>query len=363
MSKRTRTPARRTEFSGKPRPKPARPASARTRRSKDLVATIQDIAAAARVSTATVSRYFNAPGKLKAATAERVREAVSASAYVPNFAASELASNRSRIVAAVIPSLAQSIFTSTIQALCDSLAAEGYSVMLGLTGTSDEHVHRQLSSIIGRRPDGIILTGTMLDARTRTLLVSAGIPTIETWDLPQKPIDLVVGVSHEAIGAAVARHCLGRGRRHALVISATGVRALARRYGFSLAMLQAGAPEPAAATFNGSTTFGQGRSAVAEYLDAGKRPDLIFCSSDLSAQGAIHELQHRGIRVPADVAVIGFGDLDFAAHLTPALTTVKIDGAAIGKQAVKFLVERAQGRKIKDTIVDIGFSLVVRDSG
>jgi LacI family gluconate utilization system Gnt-I transcriptional repressor len=338
-------------------------ASGKQRRSKAAGTTIDDIAIAARVSTATVSRYFNNPEMLKAKTAQRVREAVNSSGYVPNLVASELASNRSRLVAAVIPVVAQSIFNSTIQALSDSLAEQGYSVMLGLSGIADEHLQRQLLSIIGRRPDGIILTGPMVDATARKLLISAAIPTIETWDLPKDPIDLVVGVSHEAVGVAVARHALSRGRRRVLIISATGVRALARRYSFSRTMLESGAPEPIAATFAGQTTFGQGRSAVAAHLSAGGKPDLIICSSDFGAHGAIHELQCRGIRVPDDIAVIGFGDLAFATELTPTLTTVKIDGALIGKQAVKFLMQRAQGKKIEHPIVDIGFSLMVRESG
>jgi LacI family transcriptional regulator, gluconate utilization system Gnt-I transcriptional repressor len=341
-----------------------KPLQPKRKRKKNTAATIDDIAAAAGVSTATVSRYFNSPEMLKAKTAQKVHAAVTARGYVPNLVASELASNRSKLVAAVIPVVAQSIFNSTIQALSDSLAEEGYSVMLGLSGNADEHLHRQLMSIIGRRPDGIILTGPMVDVAARKLIVSARIPTIETWDLPKNPIDLVVGVSHEAIGEAVAHHALKQGRRRALVVTATGLRALARRQSFSRAMIAGGAREPLTISFSGPTTFGQGRSAIAAQFDSQAADiDLIVCSSDLSAQGAIHELQRRGVRVPEDIAVIGFGDLNFAAELTPALTTVKIDGALIGKQAVKFLMQRAQGRKIEQPIVDIGFSLIIRESG
>jgi LacI family gluconate utilization system Gnt-I transcriptional repressor len=338
--------------------------SPKRKRPKNSSTTIDDIAAAAGVSIATVSRFFNSPGMLKPKTAQLVRAAVADSGYVPNLVASELASNRSKLVAAVVPVVAQLIFTSTIQALSDSLAEEGYSVMLGLSGIEDEHLHRQLLSIIGRRPDGLILTGTMVDSAARKLIISAGIPTIETWDLPKNPIDLVVGVSHAAIGEAVARHALKQGRRRALAITASGARALARRDSFARTMLEGGAADSLSAIFPGATTFGQGRSAVASHLaEHSKNLDLIVCSSDLSAQGALHELQRRGIRVPDDIAVIGFGDLNFAADLTPALTTVKIDGALIGKQAVTFLMQRARGKTIEQPIVDIGFSLVVRESG
>jgi len=325
--------------------------------------TIDDVAAAARVSTATVSRFFNAPALLSKTTAERVRAAVERTGYVPNMMAGGLASSRSRLVAAVIPTISQSIFSSTIQALTDSLAEVGYTVMLGLTGAADEHVHRQLLSIIGRRPDGVILTGSLLDAAARRQLKATKINTIETWDLPASPIDLVVGLSHQKVGVAVARRALSQNRRCAFVVSANGARALARRNGFSLTMLQGGAPEPTTATFSGTTTFGQGRAAIAAHLDGGGRPEIVVCTSDWSAHGVLDELQRRGVRVPDDIAVIGFGDLDFAADLNPALTTVKIDGGIIGRQAAKFLMQRARGEKIDNPIVDIGFSLIVRQSG
>ena len=274
-----------------------------------------------------------------------------------------LASSRSRLVAAVIPAISQSIFSSTIQALTDALADAGYSVILGLTGAGDERVQRELLSIIGRRPDGIILTGSLLDGAARKQLKATGITIIETWDLPSSPIDLVVGVSHEAIGKAVARHVFAQGRRHAFVISANGVRALARRNSFSRGMIESGAPEPIVATFSGTTTYGQGRRAMAAHLDSNRPCDVVVCSSDWSAHGALDELGKRNIRVPEEIAVIGFGDLNFAAELTPALMTVKIDGGMIGRQAAAFLMMRARGEKIERRVVDIGFSLVARDSG
>jgi LacI family gluconate utilization system Gnt-I transcriptional repressor len=342
----------------KPGRRPAKP-----QRSHFTGTTLDEVAVAAGVSSATVSRFFNSPALLTADTARRVRAAVKDIGYVPNLVAGGLASSRSRLIAAAIPAISQSIFSSTIQSLTDSLAEEGYSVMLGLTGAADEHVERQLLSIIGRRPDGIILTGTMLDAAARKQLRATGIPTIETWDLPDDPIDLVVGFSHQAVGVAVAQRALSLGRRRALVVSATGVRALARRYSFARTMLESGAREPTISTFTGPTTYGRARRAVAAHLDGGQRTDVIVCSSDWGAHGVLDELRQRGVRVPDDIAVIGFGDLDFAGELNPSLTTVKIDGAVMGKHAARFLMLRARGQKIEQPRVDIGFSLIIRQSG
>ena len=327
-----------------------------------LSSTLDEVAQAAKVSTATVSRYFNAPHMLSPQTALRVREAVQQLGYVPNLMAGALATSRTRLVAAVIPAISQSIFASTIQALSDAMVEQGYSVLLGLTGLHDENAERQLLSIIGRRPDGIILTGTALGLDTRRLLKSAAISTIETWDLPRDPIDLVVGFSHEAVGRALAAHALDIGRRRALVVSASGVRARARSSGFSKAMLEHGTPEPVVAFYDGVARYRHGRSAVTDHLLAGGRPEIVVCSSDWHAHGALDALRAHGMRVPEDVAVVGFGDLDFASELDPSLTTVKIDGRLIGQQSAAFLLRRVQHQRIHEPVVDVGFTLIRRAS-
>jgi LacI family transcriptional regulator, gluconate utilization system Gnt-I transcriptional repressor len=345
------------------RPKQSGAPSTRRQPAATSGSTIDQVAAAANVSTATVSRFFNSPERVKPQTAERVREAVARINYVPNLVAGGLASSRTRLVTALIPTISQSIFSSTIQSLSDALTSYGYSVMLALTGVADEQVQRQLLSIIGRRPDGIILAGTQLDESARQKLKQARITTIETWDMPRDPIDLVVGVSHHKIGTAIARYVLERGRRRAFVISASGPRAIARRTSFSKGMVESGAPNPSSATFSHATTFGQGRRAMAEHWDSGNRPDVVVCSSDSCAHGAMEELRSRGVRVPEDVAVIGFGDMEFAAELSPSLTTVKIDGAVIGAKAAEFLMLRSSKEPISRPVVEIGFTLVARASG
>jgi LacI family gluconate utilization system Gnt-I transcriptional repressor len=347
----------------RPAVRPSHKAAGAVARPSTPASTLDAVARAADVSTATVSRFFNTPGMLSPRTAQRVREAVDHLGYIPNLLAGGLASNNSRLIIAAIPFISQSLFASTIQALIETLSDSGYTVLLGLTGASDQRADQQVQSIMSRRPEGLILTGPTLPVETRRRLKSSKISTIETWDLPVDPIDLVVGFSHEAVGQAIAAHALQTGRRRAFVASATGTRALARRYGFAKTLLEHGAPEPAVATFEASTTYRHGRLAVARHLDEGGRPEIIVCSSDWSAHGALDELRSRGVRVPEDIAVIGFGDLDFASELEPSLTTIKIDGAIIGQRAAEFLLRRMHNQPIEERIVDIGFALIRRASG
>lgn len=321
---------------------------------------LADVAQAAGVSAATVSRFFNAPDKLTEATRERVRLAVAQLGYVQNMVAGGLASSRSRLIAVIVPAITHSIFSATIQAMTDALADAGYSVILGLTGEADEHLEQVLLSVLGRRPDGVILTGAVTSREARGKLRAAGVPVIEIWDIPDDAIDRVVGFSHREVGRMVAEHALARGARRALLISAAGRRAADRRAGFREAFEAGGGRAPEGVVFGGATTFGQGREGLARALDAGERPDVVVCTSDWSAHGVLTEALRRGVRVPEDMRVIGFGDLDFSAETEPPLTTVRIDGAAIAREAVAMLIgPRDAARKV----ADIGFELVKRASG
>lgn len=330
--------------------------------SRSTTETLESVARQAKVSTATVSRYFNSPDVVSARTAARIREVVERTGYTPNLLAGGLASNRSKLIAIAMPRISQPLYSSTIQAIADALVSAGYGVLLGLTGAGNEHVDRQLHSMVGRRPDGVILAGTPLSSATRNWLRSTGISTIEIWDLPRDPVDLVVGFSHSKVGVEIALYALSRHRRRALVISADGTHARERRDAVVRTFVGAGAPEPVVAMFHQSVSYRQGRDAVALHLDSGGTPEVIVCSSDWSAHGAADELLRRGKRVPEDVAVLGFGDLEFAADLEPALTTVRIDGDSIGRQVVQFLMQRVQGKRIQVPVMDIGFSIVSRDS-
>ncbi len=325
--------------------------------------TLMDVARIARVSPITASRALNTPNKVASETLARVREAVTQTGYVPNMLAGGLASSRSRLVAAVVPTIAGSVFLDMMQSLTDTLAAAGYQLMLGQSGYDIAREDALIDAIIGRRPDGIVITGVMHSAHARKRLAASGIPVVETWDLTHSPIDMLVGFSHEKTGAAVARFLHGRGSRRPAIISADDPRARRRvRAYVKAARKLAGMEEAIVEWVPSPTTLKQGRYGMARIL--GKHPDIdsIFCSSDLLALGVLTEALARGIDVPGRIAVVGFGDLAFAAEVHPPLTTVRIDGARIGREAAHFIVQRAQGKPVADRILDIGYSIVERAS-
>lgn len=340
-----------------PEASPAR----RSRRGSGAV-TLHDVAKLAGVAPITASRALNTPAQVSPEVLRKVADAVARTGYVRNVMAGGLASTRSRLVAAVVPTIAGPVFLQTVQSLTEALAEHGYQLMLGQSGYTESREDALLEAIIGRRPDGIVLTGILHSTEGRRRLLAAGIPVVETWDLTPTPLDMLVGFSHAEVGRAVVDFLRARGRRRLAVVAGDDERSRRRHQAFCDAARAAGLPEVPLIYVPAPTTLGSGRRALAELLAGTPGIDAVFCSSDLLALGVMIEAQARGVAVPQQLAVVGFGDLEFAADLHPALSTVRIDSAAIGRQAAHFIVERAEGRAVPERVVDIGFSIVERAS-
>jgi LacI family gluconate utilization system Gnt-I transcriptional repressor len=164
------------------------------------------------------------------------------------------------------------------------------------------------------------------------------------------------------VGRAVAVHLQAKGRRRLAVVGGNDERAVRRTEAFRSAAQALGLAEVRLVTVAAPTTLRSGRDALARLLSDSGDIDAVFCSSDLLALGVLTEARVQGVGVPQQLAVIGFGDLQFAADLDPALSTVHIKGAAIGRQAAQFIVDRVEGREVPQRVIDIGFSIIERSS-
>jgi LacI family gluconate utilization system Gnt-I transcriptional repressor len=324
--------------------------------------TLHDVAKLAGVAPISASRAINNPNQVSAALLEKVNAAVLSTGYVPNRMAGALASARSRLVAVLVPSISGPVFLQTLNALTEALAQHGYQMLLGQSGYTESREDALLAAIIGRRPDGIVLTGINHSPAVRKRLLASRIPLVETWDFTPTPLDMLVGFSHADIGRAVLEFLLSKGKRRLALIAGDDERSSRRSQALLAAARSAGLREIPVLAVAAPTSLKSGRLALADLLAIAPDTEAIFCSSDLLALGVMTEAAARGINVPGQLSVMGFGDLDFAADLHPALTTVRIDGQAIGKQAAQFIVERAEGRKVLQKVLDLGFSIVDRDS-
>jgi LacI family gluconate utilization system Gnt-I transcriptional repressor len=331
-------------------------------RARPPIPKLDDVAQRAGVSTATVSRYYNSPAMVAPATAARIRAAIDEMGYVPNLLAGGLASNRSRLVAVLVPEIAQSIFNDTIEAMASELSQYGNTVMLGLTGAGSARMPQLIEAALARQADAIILTGIITDAETRQRLRGRSMTVIETWGVPEDPIDIAVGFSHPAVGRDIARFLHGRGYVRPLLAVADGVRARQRRDGFLEEWSATGHEPPVVLEVPLPTRFGHSRMVWRQVSQLPSPPDVIVCGSDVLAQGVIIEARAAGMHVPDQLAVVGFGNIAIAGDMRPSITTVDVDGARIGREAVAVLRRRANGERIAQKVIDVGFRLIARES-
>lgn len=320
--------------------------------------TLHDVAQAAGVSVMTVSRALSKPEVVSPETLERVLRAVEETGYIPNRLAGGLKSNRSMTIGALVPFIAVPQFLPTIQTLTEELDQAGYQLIFGQTGYDYAREPELLETMLGRRVDGIVVFGLLHQTQGAERIRKLGIPVVETWDLSDRPIDMLVGFSQMNVGSAVAGFFLSRGWDRVGIATADDDRAGRRRQGFVATFGR----EVPTATVSAPSSLALGRQALAQLLEQEPKLRAVFCSSDGLAQGVVIEAQTRGIRVPQDLAVVGFGDADFAAHLQPSLTTVRVDGSAIGRSAAQKILQRCNGEAADEAITDVGFQIIERQS-
>lgn len=338
------------------------PSTAKRSRRGSGAITLRDVAKLAGVAPITASRTINTPAQVSPEIRQRVLEAIERTGYVPNRMAGGLASSRSRLIAAVVPSMVMSVFLETIESLNNHLFEAGYQLMLGQSGYSQQREEALLEAIIGRRPDGIFLTGIMLSQKGRTRLLASGIPVVETWDLTPTPIDMLVGFSHADIGREVAQYLIKKGRKRFALVRADDERAVRRAQAFQDELARHKLAPALVINVGASRSLGSGREALGQMLAQLPQVDAVFCSSDLLALGVMTEAGARGMAVPGRLSIVGFGDMPLAADALPALTTVRINGPEIGLKAAQYLIARAEGHAVQERIVDVGFAIVERGS-
>jgi LacI family gluconate utilization system Gnt-I transcriptional repressor len=307
---------------------------------------ITDVAAAAGVSAITVSRALNTPELLSKPTLRRVLAAVERLGYVPNLTAGALSSRRSRMIGAVVPTIASTMYAETLQAFTSALSDVGYHVLLGLGGFEASDEARLITAMLGRQPDGLLLVGAVHSEAAMRRLKEAGIPLVEIWGESTASSGLQVGFSHAGAGEAVANHLCDRGYRSFGVVSSDDVRALERLAGFRRALRRRGGRLVSQRLTAPPSTMLYGRRILPELLGELPKGAAVFCSSDLLAAGLLIEAGVRGVAVPQDLAICGFGDLEIGRAMEPGLTTVSVDGAEMGQLAARCMLDRLSGNRI-----------------
>jgi LacI family transcriptional regulator, gluconate utilization system Gnt-I transcriptional repressor len=321
------------------------------------VPTLSAVAELAGVSAITVSRVVRLPEMVAPQTRAKVEAAMRELGYVPNQLAGALAGARTQSVGVLVPTIANSIFADTVQGLSDELEPLGYAVILAQSRYDAAREDHMLAALLSRRPEAIIMVGSPATEDGARLLRRAGIPVVETWELPPAPIDAVAGFDNFAAGVAVATHLIAQGRQNLAFIGGDDPRATRRWNGYCETALGAGlkAPRRLVLERNASSSI----AALAELPGV----DAVFAANDATAIGFMSGLRKAGVLRdgPASgqpVAVVGLGDLEMGRLIAPSLSTIRVHGDAIGRTAAKLILSREGQRR-----VDLGFELVLRDSG
>jgi LacI family gluconate utilization system Gnt-I transcriptional repressor len=324
-----------------------------------------EVARLAGVSTMTVSRALRHPQQVASSTLRAVQGAIAQLGYTPDTAASALATGRSRIVGAIVPTLMNSVYASTVHGLASTLRRAGYELMIGDSGYDRATEVALVRSFLGRRVDALVLTGVEHDDEVRALLARREMPVVEIWDLTSRPIDMVVGFSNMAAGREAGRYLHAQGRRQWAFLGTSPERedrSGKRLKGFREAARDAHIAAPLTAFVADGMSPADGYEAVMAMLKTLPRPDALFCANDALATAALRAAADLGLQVPRSMAVVGFGDFDVAAVTSPALTTVRIPGRDIGERAARALLGPLDGGGRTSTRVDVGFEIIRRES-
>jgi len=279
--------------------------------------------------------------------------------------AGALAAARSRTVGVIVPSLVNSFFATTLEAMGDVLGAHGYQILLGNSGYALEREEALVASFLSWSPAAIVLTGRAHSRATLKRLLAADVPVVEMWEIGENPIDTTVGFSHRAVGRAAARHLIERGRRHIAFVGAALAqdrRASQRRDGFLEVLREHDRDTGAVIALDARASVDGGRRGVDELLARFPHADAVFFSNDVLMLGGLFECQRRGLAVPDRLALIGFGDLDFTACSRPALSTLRPPRREIGETVARHLLERFAHSTRNAAAIDLGFELVARES-
>jgi LacI family gluconate utilization system Gnt-I transcriptional repressor len=329
--------------------------------------TMTEVAQYVGVSAMTVSRAFRQDASVSEETRKRIMDAVDALGYVLDQSAGSLSSRRTGFIAALVPSINNSNFSDTARGITDALENTGLQLLLGYTDYSAEKEEHLIESMLRRRPEGIILTGGSHTARARRMLENAGIPVVETWEIPEKPINHVVGFSNSEAMSLLVRELAAKGYRKFGYIGGTtarDTRGSQRRSGFLKTVEELGLGPGRVMSFGvPPITMQQGAQAIVSMLERWPDTDVALCVSDLSAFGALMECKRRGMRVPQDIAIAGFGDYEISSICHPRITTINVDCYGIGKQAAARLLDALQnGNEAGDEITLTSYKVVLRES-
>jgi LacI family transcriptional regulator len=328
------------------------------------IPTLEDVAKAAGVSTATVSRCLNNKANVTAAAQGRVMAAVKALGYTPNFNARAMAAKRSNTIGAIIPTMENAIFARGLQAFQEALHDLNYNLLVSSSAYQPKLEAEQIRELVARGADGLLLIGYERDDSVYEFLERRGIPTLIAWaSLPHKG-HASVGFDNRSSMRMLADQVLSMGHKRVGVISGIvdgndraadrlkGIRDSWQAHSLDIYDLH---------IIQTPYQIENGAKAFETLMATNQTPTVVMCGNDVLAAGAISKARELGLRIPNDVSVTGFDDIELARYVFPALTTVHVPHRTMGRIAAHDLVDLIEHQSEKMSR-QLDVSIVMRDS-
>ena len=322
--------------------------------------TVKEIAAAANVSVATVSRALQRPEIVSETTRQHIHEVVKRLGYTPNALARNLRTARTRLIVALLPDIANPFFSEVIRGIEQVAHESGYSVLLGETQSSLVREQAYADMVAARQADGIIT----MSPRVPAIPIQGRLPVVNACEYVKDSQICSVYVDNAAAAATAVDYLVTLGHRDIAFIAGppTSPICVDRELGYQRALQRAGVVVNPALTAIGDFSIEAGERAIELLLSRGQSFSAVFCSNDEMAIGAMRALSSHGLRVPGDVSVVGFDDIRFARYTSPALTTIAQPKNALGREATTMLIELLNDPAVPPRKRVLSADLVVRGS-
>lgn len=303
--------------------------------------TLEDVSRLAGVSTASVSRALNSPDKVARTTRDTIQAAIDKLGYTPNFGGRALASSRTDTVGAIIPSMANAMFASGLQAFQEALAEEGINLLVATTGFDPDVELQQIKALVAHGADGLLLIGNERSAESWEFLDKRRVAHVVAWCNTARPGQFFVGFDNEAASCDATSRVLALGHRRIAMISGivkNNDRTRARRDGVIRAVSEFGQNATLIEIIEADYRLQAGAETFCRLMAGAEKPTAVICANDVLAAGAMMGARDLGMNVPVDVSIVGFDDIGLASVVTPPLATVRVPQIDMGRQAAQVLL-------------------------
>ncbi len=327
------------------------------------MATIQEVAKEAGVSVATVSRVINESPKVSPKTRDAVLAAIKKLNYEPNLLGRNLRLMQTRMVLVLLPTISNPFYAPIVKGIEDIAHKNGFNVMLCNTNSDVARERVYIDLLKNRLADGVIFFAPTIED-DKLSEIAATFPVVQCCEYKKEARASHVAINNEAAAYTAVRHLISIGHRKIGLISCKNsfISTAEREEGFKRALIEQNIIVDPTMIKYGNYGFSSGLRAMKHYLSSDNIPTAVFCISDSMAIGAIKAIREKGLRVPSDIAVVGFDDITFAHMFSPSLTTIAQPKYDLGCVSMELLLKQMSGEFDNPQSIYLKHELIVRES-